>query len=202
MKEITTSDITALRQRTGAGIMACKQRLQDAGGDLDRAVELMRERGLKPVNSARSATQGTLGVYVHPGSQMVSVVELACETDFVARNVEFQNLAAELAMQICATNPKSVSMDAVSPSEIESEVRIAKSALLHDPKMRSKPVEMLERIAQERASKDLRAQCLMEQPYIRDGARTVAMLLADARLKFRETIEVRRFQRYMIGDPA
>jgi len=162
----------------------------------------MRERGLKLVSSSRSATQGTLGVYVHPGSQMVSVVELACETDFVARNVEFQGLAAELAMQVCATDPKSVSMDEVSPSEVESEVRIAKAALLHDPKMSGKPAEMLDRIARERASKELKARCLMEQPYIRDGARTIAMLMADARLKFRETIEVRRFQRYMIGDPA
>jgi len=200
MNEITSTSIVALRQRTGAGIMACKTHLLEADGDIDRAAELMRERGMRLGSISRPTTQGTLGVYVHPGNQMVSVLELACETDFVARNVEFQHLAAELAMQVCAMNPKAVSMADVSVVEIESEVRIAKSALLNDPKMRDKPAEMLERIAQEKVTKDLKAQCLMEQPYIRDGSQTVQMLLADAKIKFREVIVVRRFSRYAVGD--
>ncbi|SRR5579875_2560270 len=196
MAEITPELIKTLREKTGAGVMDCKKALAETQGDLEKAVIWLREKGIAQAakRASRVASEGAIGAYIHTGGKLGVLVEVNCETDFVAKTPEFQTLVREIAMQVAAANPRYVSREQV-PAEIlqrEREIYAAQAA--------GKPPAVVEKIVEGRLEKFLREICLVEQGYMRDPARTVKDLLAEYAAKFGEKIEVRRFVRFQLGE--
>jgi elongation factor Ts len=190
--------VKELRERTGAGMMDCKQALTEAKGDLEKAVILLRKKGIAVAHekAARVASEGVIGSYIHAGGKMGVVVEVNCETDFVARNVEFQELAHDLAMHICAANPRFIHRGDVTPDILERERQI-----LHEQANASgKPPAVIEKIVDGRMDKFYAETCLYEQPFIRDEKITIKELIDSKTAKFREKIAVRRFVRFKVGE--
>ncbi len=187
---VTTELIKALRARTGAGVMDCRRALEETGGDLERAAELLRARGLAAAakRADRETSQGVVEAYVHAGGRLGALVEVNCETDFVARTDEFKALARELAMQVAATTPRWVSAE-----EIPAEVLAARRAELAREGDGAGQVEA--RLAQWIAE-----VALLEQPYIRDPGRRVRDLVADVTARVGEHVRVRRFARFKLGE--
>lgn len=194
---ITSEMIKELRQATGAGMLDCKKALQAGNGDFDKAVEYLREKGLAAAakRSARAANDGIIGIYVHHGSRVAAMVELNCETDFVARTQEFQDLAHDLAMQVTATRPQYLSRKDVPPEVIEAEKQIYRTQMADQ----NKPENILERIIEGKMTKFYEETCLLEQPFIKDDDLTVEDLINNAIAKIGENIVLRRFVRYEIG---
>lgn len=188
--------VKKLREGTGAGIMDCRKALEETGGDLEKAAALLRERGtaIAAAKEGRKADEGLIWAYVHHGGKLGALVELNCESDFVARNEEFITLAKELSMQVAATSPKWVSKEDV-PKEwlAEREEEFKKQA-----EVAGKSGQMAE-FVKEKAEQILSQVCLMEQPYIRDSAVTVLSLVTEKVAKFREKIKVRRFVVFKLG---
>jgi elongation factor Ts len=189
---ITTEMVKELRARTGAGVMDCRRALEETGGDFDRAVEILRAKGLAAAarRAGRVASEGLIEAYVHPGSRLGALVELNCETDFVARTDEFRKLARELAMQVAATSPRYVSKDDV-PAEALAERR-AELARESDG---AGDAEVERRLTQWLAE-----VTLLDQPYIRDAGRRVADIVADTTARLGEHVVVRRFARFKLGE--
>jgi len=194
---ITAKMVSELRSRTGAGIMECKKALTETNGDIDVAIQKLREQGLKAseLKGSRAAEEGLIVSYIHPGSRVGTLVELNCETDFVARTEQFQKLAKEIAMQVAAAKPKYVKPEDVPDEDLEAE----KSILKAQAEQEGKPAHIAERIVEGRLSKFYSETCLLQQPYIRDTDKTIETLVKDAIAQLGENIVVKRFVLYVLG---
>ncbi len=197
MAEITTQMIKELREKTGAGIVDCKKALQEAGGDIEKAVEILRKKGAaKAAKKAERATaEGIVVSYIHAGGKVGALVELNCETDFVARTEDFKNLGHEIAMQVAAMAPEYVSREEVPAEVVEKEKEVLKEQALAE----GKPEHIVEKIVEGRLSKFFSEKCLLEQPWIKDDSKTIKDLLTDYITKLGENIKVKRFCRFEVG---
>ncbi|MGZ7066446.1 MAG: translation elongation factor Ts [Candidatus Aminicenantales bacterium] len=197
MMDITAEKVKDLRERTGIGMMECKSALTESGGDLEKAIEVLRKKGhaRAEAKASREASQGIVGAYVHTNGRIGVLVEVNCESDFVARNAEFQELVKEIAMQICAAKPRYVSSDQIPADLLAAEKEIIK-AQLGDMK---KPPEIMEKIVTGKLGKFFEEVCLLDQPYIREDKIKVRDLVSQAVAKIGENIKVRRFARFEIG---
>ena len=198
MAEITAKMVQELREKTGAGMMDCKKALTEAAGDMARAEEVLRKKGLSAAakRSARAATEGAVASYIHMGGKIGVLVEVNCETDFVARTEGFQSLVKDLAMQIAASNPLYVRREDVPPALVEKEREIAKA----QAKEQKKPDAIVEKIASGKVEKYFGEICLLEQPFVKDDKKKVQDVLTEAVAKIGENIQVRRFARYVLGE--
>ena len=195
--DITADKVKDLRERTGIGMMECKSALTESGGDMEKAIEILRKKGhaRAEAKASREASQGVVGAYVHTNGRIGVLVEINCESDFVARNAEFQELVKEIAMQICAARPRYVSSDQIPADILAAEKEIIK-AQLGDMK---KPPEIMEKIVTGKLGKFFEEVCLLDQPYIREDKIKVRDLVSQAVAKIGENIKVRRFARFEIG---
>ena len=197
--EISASDVMALRKKTGVGMMDCKKALNETGGDVEKAISLLREKGIATAQkrSGRSTNHGYIATYVHPGSRLATMVEVDCETDFVARSDDFQKFASDIAMHITATNPVSISEEDIDPAIIEQEKEIYRNQALNEGK---KP-EFVDKIIEGRLKKFYAESCLLNQIFVRDetGKLTVQDMLNDLIAKIGENVVINRFVRYEIG---
>ena len=194
----TAQDVAKLRQQTGVGMMECKKALTDANGDFEKAIVLLRERGLKAVDKkqGRIASEGLVASYIHMGGKIGVLVEVNCETDFVAKSADFQNLVKDIAMQIAAANPKYVSEAEVDPQELENEKEILRVQALNE----GKPANIVDRMIEGRIKKYYEDFCLLNQPFVKDSSKTIKDILTEATLKIGEKISIRRFTRYELGE--
>jgi elongation factor Ts len=192
--------VKELREKTGAGLLDCQKALGDANGDLEKAVRILRERGLAKAakKSARAATDGAIGSYIHPGGKIGVLIEVNCETDFVAKTTEFQQLVKDLGMQVAATAPRWVSRDEVPGSEVENERQIYRA----QAKQSGKPDNVIERIVEGQVDRFYKDSCLLEQPFIKQSDRTVEEIVKEAVVRFGVNVAVRRFARFQLGETA
>ena len=198
MVEIKADQVKKLREKSGVGMMECKKALTEACGDMEKAEIILRERGLAAASkkSNRATNQGIIESYIHPGSKIGVLLEINCETDFVARNEQFKELVHNIALHIAAAAPVYVSIDDV-PAEIqESEKEIYRKQALNE----GKPEAVLEKIAEGRLKKFYEEHCLLEQPYVKDNDITINELVKQAIAKIGENIIIRRFCRYVLGE--
>ena len=195
---ITAADVQELRATTGAGMMDCKRALEAASGNKDEAIKVLREKGLASAEKkkARVASEGVVGSYIHLGGKIGVLVELNCETDFVARNDEFQALARELAMQVAFSNPTYLKPEDVPEDVVAAEAEIAKNLAINE----GRPEAALPKIVEGRVKKFKEENSLLSQAYMRDPKRKVEDLVQDLRAKIGENITVRRFTRFKVGE--
>jgi len=195
---LTPSLVKELRERTGAGMMECKKALSEVAGDLDKAIDVLRKSGMARASSkaGREARQGLIHAYIHPGDQLGVLLEVDCETDFVARTDDFRDLVRNLAMQVAATNAQAVDRNGIDPDMIARERVI----LMDQAKTTGKPEAVLQKIVDGKIEKNYEEICLLEQPYIKDPDRKVKELVDQAIAKMGENIIVRRFSKFRIGD--
>ncbi len=198
--EITTEMIKELRAATGAGVLDCRKALTEANGDFQKAVEYLREKGLATAakRADRKASEGVIELYSHGGGRVGVMVEVNCETDFVARSEAFRNLAHEIALQIAAGSPQYIREEDIPAEVLEKELEIARKRALEE----GKPAEIAERIAQGRLEKFKDEVVLLRQPYIRDENLTVQQLLLQNIAAIGENIVIRRFQRWELGETS
>jgi elongation factor Ts len=196
--EVNATLVRELRDKTGAGIMDCKRALAETGGDLDHAVSYLRQKGLAAAakKADRVAADGAVGAYVHPGGKIGVLMEINCETDFVARTTEFQSLLKDIAMQIAAANPRYVRRQDVPADEIEKEREIYHRQGLES----GKPEKVIEKIVEGKMERFFSEVCLLEQAFIKDPDHKVADIVNDVVARLKEKIEVRRFVRYHLGE--
>jgi elongation factor Ts len=194
---IRPEQVKELRERTGAGMMDCKRALEETGGDLDRAVSLLRERGTAAAErkAGRDARDGLIASYIHQGGRLGVLIEVNTETDFVARNEEFQKLVQSLAMQVAGLAPEFVTIETIPADVLERK----KADLAADPAVQSKPAAIRDRIVDGQLRKWYQQVVLYEQPF-RDSDQTVGQLITDAIARIGENIKVRRFVRYQLGE--
>ena len=190
--------VKELRARTGAGVLDCKKALSECGGDVEKSVDYLREKGLAKAAKkvGRTAAQGLVFSYIHTNGKISVLVELNCETDFVARTDEFQKLGHEIAMQIAAANPLYVSPEEVPAGDLEREKEVYRNQALEE----GKPAHIVDKIAEGRVNKFYEETCLLEQNYIRDPDRKIKDMVIENIAKMGENIVVRRFARYSIGE--
>jgi elongation factor Ts len=197
---VKAEDVKKLRELTGAPMMECKKALEEGNGDFDEATVILRKRGQASAakKAGRSASQGRVGAYIHPGSQIGVMVEVNCESDFVARTEDFQHLVHDLAMQICATDPRFIRKEDVSPDVLEREKEILRAQAAES----GKPAAVVERIVEGRLGKFYEENCLYEQHFIKDqtGNSTIRELIESKVAKLGENVAVRRFARFKVGD--
>ena len=197
MAEITATQVKELRDRTGVSMMDCKKALGETGGDLDKAVEHLRKMGASSAakKAGREASEGLVESYIHPGGRVGVLMEVNCETDFVARTEDFKGLVRNLAMQVAATRPLCVRREEV-PADL-----VAKEREIYAEQMRieGKPAAVIEKIVEGKMGRFFSEQCLLDQPYIRDPERTVDQLVKDTIAKIGENVVVRRFARFELG---
>lgn len=197
---ITASLVNELRQRTGVGMMECKKALQETKGDIEAAIDHLRKTGAAKAEkkAGREASEGLVYSYIHPGNRVGVLIEVNCETDFVARTEDFQGLVKDLAMQVAAASPVSVSRDQV-PHAIVDKERDVYRAQMADQK---KPAEIIEKIIDGKLDKFFQDMCLMEQAFIKDPDKKVESLVKEAIGRLGENIVVRRFARFALGEGA
>lgn len=190
--------VKELRARTGAGISDCKNALAEAEGDIDRAAEILREKGIAKAvkKSGRVTNQGLVAAYIHPGSQLGVLVEVNCETDFVARTQEFSQLANDIALQIAASSPDYVSREEVPQETIEKEKEIYRKQLQEE----GKPEHVIEKVVEGKIESFYKERCLLELNYLKDESMTIEGLIKTYIAKFGENITVRRFARFKVGE--
>jgi len=195
---IGAQSVKVLRERTGAGMMDCKRALSEAGGDLERAVLLLREKGIAKAaaKEGRATKEGIVYSYIHPGDKLGVLIEINCETDFVARTDDFRELAKELAMQVAAANPMVVVPEELKASDLESEREVFRKQAENE----GKPAAVVEKIVEGRIKKYQQEVCLVLQPYIKDQDKTVTDLVTSVVAKLGENISVRRFARFRLGE--
>ena len=198
--EINAQMVKGLRERTGAGMMECKSALVEAKGDTAEAEIILRKRGIASASkkSTRNTQQGVIGTYIHPGAQLGVLVEVNCESDFVARTEDFQTLVHDLAMQIAAADPQFIRKEDVTAELLDKERDIQKGRALQE----GKPEKMLDKIVEGRMQKFYEEVCLYEQPFIRENSTTVGDLIKAAIAKLGENISVSRFVRFKVGEAA
>jgi elongation factor Ts len=196
--EITAQMVKQLRERTGAPMMDCKSTLTEAKGDLEAAVDLLRKKGLAAAakKAGRITAEGAVGSYIHGGGKLGVLVEVNCETDFVARTDEFQELVRDIAMHIAAAEPRYVSRDEVTPEALDRERAIYKEQAAAS----GKPEKVLERIVEGKIEKFYAEAVLLEQPFVKNSDLTVGQMIAEKVGRIGENIQVRRFARYKLGE--
>jgi len=202
MADITAAAVKQLREKTGAGMMECKNALVEAGGNEEQAVDILRKRGLASAKKreGRIAAEGIVGSYIHMGGKVGVLLEVNCETDFVARGEEFQQLVKDIAMHVAAAEPKYVSREDVNAADLAKEEEIARAQATNDPKNANKPEQVIDKIVAGRVNKYYEETVLLDQPFVKDPAKTVAELVTDKVAKTGEKITIRRFTRYKIGE--
>ena len=190
--------VKQLREKSGAGMMDCKKALIESKGDIDKAVEHLRKKGIATAQkrSGRSLSEGTIQTYIHMGGKLGAMVEVGCETDFVAKNEDFMAFAKEIAMHIAATNPVAITREDVSQETIDKELDIYKSQALE----MGKPEKIVDKIAEGKLNKFYKDNCLMQQAYVKDPEKTVADLLNEMIAKIGENISIKRFVRFQVGE--
>jgi len=190
--------VKELREKTGAGMLDCKNALEKANGDINKAIEILREKGLAVAQkrSGRAVSQGMVGAYIHMNGKIGVLVEVNCETDFVANTKEFQDFVHELAMQIAATDPRYVKREDV-PEEVIAKEKEIYAKQLEEQK---KPPQVIEKIVAGKLEKFYEEVCLLDQPYVRDDKKKISDLLKDLIGKLGENIVVRRFVRFQVGE--
>ncbi len=195
---ITTEDIVKLREKTGAGMMDCKKALVEKNGDIEKATEWLREKGIASMakKASRIAAEGVVHSYIHMGGKIGVLVEVNCETDFVSRSEKFLNLVDDIAMQIAAAKPEYINKEDVPADVIEHE----KAILLAQTINEGKPEKIAERIVEGRLNKFYQDICLLEQPFVKNGDKIINEVLSEATLTIGEKINVRRFVRYEMGE--
>jgi len=196
--KITAEMVKELRERTGAGMLDCKKALEESGGDAEKAIEILRKRGLAAAakKAGRVAAEGAVGSYIHAGGKIGVLVEVNCETDFVARTDEFQELVRDVAMHIAAAEPRFVSREEVTDEVLATERRIYREQALEQ----GKPEAVVDRIVDGKVGKFYAEAVLLEQPFIKDPDKTIEQLLAEKIAKIGENIRVRRFSRFRLGE--
>jgi len=196
--EITAALVKELREKTGAGMMDCKKALTEAGGDLEKATNYLREQGiLKAAKKAdRAVNEGIVFSYIHPGDKLGVLVEVNCETDFVARNTDFRDLVKNIAMQVAAANPRVIIRDELPSDLIEQEKKIYRTQAINE----GRPEKIIDKIVEGKLEKYFQEACLLEQPFIKDPNRTIKDLLTEKIAVIGENISVRRFVRYRLGE--
>jgi len=196
--EITANAVKDLRERTGAGMMDCKKALTETGGDSTKAEEVLRKKGLAAAakKAGRIAAEGAVASYIHMGGKIGVLLEVNCETDFVARTEGFQTLVKDLAMQIAAASPLYVRREDVPPAVVEKELEIARA----QAKEQKKPDAIVEKMATGKVEKYYKEFVLLEQPFVRDDKKSVQDLLSESVAKMGENIQVRRFVRFVLGE--
>lgn len=196
--EISASQVKELREKTGAGMMDCKKALTEAGGDPVKAEEWLRQKGLSAAakRSSRVASDGAIGSYIHLGGKIGVLVEVNCETDFVARNELFQAFVKDVAMQIAATSPAYLRREEVPADLLEKERAIYREQL----REQGKPEKVWDKIVEGKLDKFFKDNCLLDQPFVKDPDKSISQLLTDMVAKIGENIQIRRFTRYQLGD--
>jgi elongation factor Ts len=198
--EITAEVVKTLREKTGAGMMDCKKALAETGGDMEKAIDYLRKKGAATAEKRadRATNQGQVEAYIHAGGRIGTMVEVNCETDFVAKTDDFKALAREIAMQIAAMNPMYINKEDVPKDVIDHELEIYRTQARNE----KKPEQVVERIATGKLEKYYQEFCLMEQTFIRDSGKTIKDLILDMMAKTGEKITIRRFTRFHLGEGA
>jgi elongation factor Ts len=194
--DVSANLVKELREKTGAGVMDCKKALAEAKGDLEKAIVWLREKGIAQAakRSGRVASEGSIGAYIHAGGKLGVHIEVNCESDFVAKTPEFQTLVKELAMQVAAANPRCVNREDLPAGVIEQERQIYTS------QSAGKPAQVVAKIVEGKLEKFCREVCLLEQSWVRDPNRTISDLIGEYVGKLGEKIDVRRFERFQLGE--
>jgi elongation factor Ts len=197
MAEVTAAMVKDLRAKTGAGMMDCKQALSETDGDMEKAVDFLRKKGLASAakKSGRSTSEGKVTSYIHTGGKIGVLVEINCETDFVANTDDFVDFCKNIAMHIAAANPVALQAEDVSPELIAREKDIYRAQILEE----GKPENMVDKIVEGKINKFLKECCLLSQPYIRDTQKTISDLLTETIARIGENIQIRRFSRFQVG---
>ncbi len=195
---IDRSQVKELRDKTGAGVMDCKKALEKTSGNVEKAVEYLREKGIAAAQkkTSRAAVEGIVDSYIHLGGKIGVLVEVNCETDFVARNETFQELVHDIAMQIAASNPEYISREDVPSQKVESEKKILREQAKHE----NKPEHVIDKIVEGRMEKYFSETCLLEQPFIKDTDKTVNEVILEYVAQLGENIIIRRFSRFQTGE--
>jgi elongation factor Ts len=198
MEVISANAVKELRERTGAGMMDCKKALAETAGDLQKAVDYLRQKGLAAAakKADRVATDGAVAAYVHPGGKIGVLVEINCETDFVGRTAEFQTLLKDVAMQVAAANPRYVRREEIPAEELEREKMIYRQQALDS----GKPEKIVDKIVEGKMERYYSEVCLLEQAFIKDQDKKVVDILNEAIARLGENIQIRRFARYHLGE--
>jgi elongation factor Ts len=198
MSEINAAMVKQLRERTGAGMMDCKKALSESAGDMDKAIDFLRKKGLATAQkrAGRAMTEGTIQSYIHLGGKLGVLVEVNCETDFVAKNEDFKEFAKNIAMHIAASNPLGISPEDIDEKIIEREKEIYRGQALE----MGKPANVIDKIVEGKLNKFYKDNCLMNQAYVRDPDTTISDLLNELIAKIGENITVKRFVRFQIGE--
>lgn len=198
MAEITAALVKELREKSAAGMMDCKNALQEANGDIEKGMDILRKKGIAKAakRADREAKEGIITPYIHPGSKLGVLVEINCETDFVANTVDFKEFAKNVAMHIAASSPLAVRREEVSNAVLEKEIEIFKE----QARLSGKPEHILDKIVQGRIDKFYTEVCLLEQPYVRDPEKTIQDILTETISKVGENINIKRFARFRIGE--
>jgi elongation factor Ts len=197
--EIKAETVKELRQRTGIGMMECKQALKESKGDIEKAILILRKKGYARAQDkmSRETVEGIIGSYIHLNGKIGVLLEVNCESDFVARNDEFKELVKNIAMHIAASDPKYVSSEDIPPEVLDQEKEITREQF----KDSKKPPEIVDKIVQGKLGKFYEEVCLLNQPYVKDDKVSIEQLVASHIAKFSENIRIKRFARYELGQP-
>ncbi|MGI8638698.1 MAG: translation elongation factor Ts [Pyrinomonadaceae bacterium] len=202
MAEITASAVKSLREKTGAGMVDCKNALVEADGSEEQAVEILRKKGMATADkkAGRITAEGAVGSYIHMGGKVGVMVEINCESDFVARGEEFQQLVKDVAMHIAASDPRYLRREAVPADVLDKEREILRDQLKNDPKNANKPADVVDKIIEGRINKYYEENVLLDQAFVKDPSKTVGELVTEKIASIKENITVRRFTRYKMGE--
>jgi len=202
MADITAGAVKSLREKTGAGMVDCKNALVEANGDETAAIDILRKKGMATAGkkAGRVTAEGVVGSYIHMGGKVGVLVEINCESDFVARGEEFQQLVKDVAMQIAAADPRYASREEVPAGELNKEREILMEQLKNDPKNAGKPEDVMNKIIEGRLNKFYEDNVLVDQPFVKDPSKTVGELVAEKIGSIKENITIRRFTRYKMGE--
>jgi elongation factor Ts len=202
MAEVTASAVKSLREKTGAGMIDCKSALVEANGDETAAIEILRKKGMATASkkAGRTTAEGAVGSYIHMGGKVGVLVEINCESDFVARGEEFQQLVKDVAMHIAASDPRYTNRDEVPADVLNKEREILMEQLKNDPKNAGKPEDVLGKIIEGRLNKFYEEAVLVDQPFVKDPSKTVGELVTEKIASIKENISIRRFTRYKMGE--
>jgi len=202
MAEITAGAVKSLREKSGAGMVDCKNALVESNGDENEAMDILRKKGMAQAGkkAGRVTAEGAVGSYIHMGGKVGVLVEINCESDFVARGEEFQQLVKDVAMHIAATDPRWTNRDEVAEADLNKERDIVREMLMADPKNSGKPADILDKIIEGRLNKFYEDNVLVDQPFVKDPSKTVGELVAEKIASIKENITIRRFSRFKMGE--
>ena len=202
MAEISMSAVKELREKTGAGMVDCKNALVEAEGDIEKAVELLRKKGMATADkkAGRVTAEGAVGSYIHMGGKVGVMVEINCESDFVSRGEEFQQLVKDVAMHIAASDPKYLRREEVPADVLDKEREILRDQLKNDTKNANKPADVIDKIIEGRVNKYYEENVLLDQAFVKDPSKTIGELVAEKIASIKENITVRRYTRYKMGE--